>query len=62
VLYQILFALGFNAAGSEIAKRLTTGHLMNRRILLAVEVIDNGGYVFNPRGEFTEKFYGYFVS
>jgi uncharacterized protein YaiI (UPF0178 family) len=46
-------ASGFDAADSEIVKRLTAGDLViTGDIPLAAEVIGKGGYALNPRGEF----------
>ena len=43
---------GFDVADNEIVKRLAAGDLViTADIPLAAEVIENGGYALNPRGE-----------
>ncbi len=43
---------GFDVADNEIVKRLAKGDLViTGDIPLAAEVIDNGGFAINPRGE-----------
>ena len=43
---------GFDVADNEIVKRLVAGDLVvTADIPLAAEVIENGGYALNPRGE-----------
>ncbi len=43
---------GFDVADNEIVKRLAKGDLViTGDIPLAAEVIDNGGFALNPRGE-----------
>ncbi len=43
---------GFDVADNEIVKRLSVGDLViTADIPLAAEVIENGGYALNPRGE-----------
>ena len=45
-------AAGFDVADNEIVKRLASGDLViTADIPLAAEVIANGGYALNPRGE-----------
>ena len=48
----IQVASGFDVADNEIVKRLGDGDLViTGDIPLAAEVIENGGYALNPRGE-----------
>ncbi len=47
---------GFDVADSEIVKRIKAGDLViTSDIPLAAEVIEEGGYALNPRGEFYSK-------